>query len=142
VPALPPKRLVQGRIIRAYGNDPQGGNPKVRPWVIVTPTDEIEPGIAFQVVGITTQMHLYPSEHYVQVPHANPPARCVTELKEESAALCYWVVSLSENEIVRREGIVPPKYLNQILEKLSALGKAKESEAERSSPDESSPGPE
>ncbi len=50
VMACPPQR---GQIVKAEVLDPQGGNPKCRPLVIVTATEDIKPNQPFLAVAIT-----------------------------------------------------------------------------------------
>ena len=45
-----------GRIVQVEVLDPQGRNPKVRPAVIVTPDEAIDPDGEIDVVAITTQL--------------------------------------------------------------------------------------
>ena len=51
-----------GRVVWVTLPDPQGRNPKRRPAIILTPTDEITAEGEVWVVGITTSFDLAPAE--------------------------------------------------------------------------------
>jgi mRNA-degrading endonuclease toxin of MazEF toxin-antitoxin module len=57
-----------GRIVWVEVADPQGRNPKRRPAVIVTPTEEIQPDGMVRVVAISTQFEAAPPEVQVELP--------------------------------------------------------------------------
>lgn len=113
-----PKRYCQGRILQAKVPEVRGGY-KERPVIIVTPTDEITDGDSFQVVACTTQGESYPSEYNVSI----PAGKC-RGISSDSDAVCDWMPDVKEKDVVGVLGILPPKYLNQIISKLRKLSEA------------------
>jgi mRNA-degrading endonuclease toxin of MazEF toxin-antitoxin module len=100
--------------------DPQNRNPKCRPAVIVTPTEEIRPDGDVVLVAITGSIHAAPDEMQVALPwQAQGQTR--TRLNKPSVAVCNWVFASPVSSIQSYGGIVPDRQLLQILEKLNAL---------------------
>jgi mRNA-degrading endonuclease toxin of MazEF toxin-antitoxin module len=81
--------------------DPEGVNPKCRPAVIVTPTEEIQPGSDVVVVAISTQVEMTPSEVAVELPW-DRKGHPKTGLKGRCVAVYSW---LKKNLAERREGL-------------------------------------
>ena len=109
-----------GRIVWVELLDPQGRNPKCRPAVIITQTDEITPDGEIRVVGISTSLHAAPPE--VQVPlQYDPRGACRTGLREECAAVCTWVARIPVATIRDFGGTVPGKTMHEIGEKVKRL---------------------
>lgn len=61
-------RLERGRIVKAEVLDPAGRNPKVRRLVIVTETEEIQPGEPFVCVAVTATLPRRLTAEYVLLP--------------------------------------------------------------------------
>jgi mRNA-degrading endonuclease toxin of MazEF toxin-antitoxin module len=108
----------QGRIIEAYVLDQQNRNPKHRPLVIVTPTDEIAEGDPFLAVAITGTLPDPLTDEYVILPY-HPNGQSKTGLKKKCAAKCDWVVALSHDDITRYIGVVPADKFAFIAEYIS-----------------------
>jgi mRNA-degrading endonuclease toxin of MazEF toxin-antitoxin module len=108
----------QGRIVWVEVPDPQGRNPKKRPAVIVTPTDEIQPDGAVRIVGISTKFEEAPPEVQVALPwDARGTAK--TQLRKASwAVFCTWIITVPTASIVECRGLVPPRQLLEIVQKL------------------------
>jgi mRNA-degrading endonuclease toxin of MazEF toxin-antitoxin module len=103
----------RGRIIWAEVPDPQGRNPKKRPLIILTPTEEILPDGPVQCVVISSQFNQAPAEVQVSLPwQAQGHPR--TGLRKRCAAVCTWLVSISQSGIESYGGLVPAKQLLQI----------------------------
>ena len=60
--------LCRGRIVRVEVLDPQNRNPKCRPAVIVTPTEEIRADGDVVLVAITGSVNAAPAETQVALP--------------------------------------------------------------------------
>ena len=106
-----------GRVIWVELLDPQGRNPKCRPAVIITPTDEITPDGEVRVVGISTQLDAGP--HEVQVPlQYDPRAACRSGLREQCVAVCNWIVRIPVVSIRDYAGTIPGKTMHEIGEKV------------------------
>ena len=113
--------LVRGRIIypKVAVPDPQGQNPKEgRPFVVISRDEEIERGDPVQAVGITGELHLSPADHYVLLPYG-PNAK--TGLKQKSAALCTWMIGLSQDKVEVGKGYIRADLVNEIVKKTLQL---------------------
>jgi hypothetical protein len=112
--------LCRGRIVWVEISDPQGRNPKCRPAVVVTATEDIAPEGEVIVVGISTQVDMAPADECVELPwDRNRHPR--TGLKERSAAVCTWIKRAQVTSIKDLAGVVPGKQLLKILEKIGDL---------------------
>jgi mRNA-degrading endonuclease toxin of MazEF toxin-antitoxin module len=112
--------LCRGRIVRVEVLDPQNRNPKSRPAVIVTPTDEIRPDGDVILVAITGSVNAAPAEAQVALPwHAQGQAG--TRLTKPSVAVCSWVFTSPVSKIQIYGGMVPDRQMLQILDKINAL---------------------
>jgi mRNA-degrading endonuclease toxin of MazEF toxin-antitoxin module len=112
----------RGRIVWVELNDPQGKNPKCRPAVILTATDQIKPDSDVWVVGVSTQGASTSAEVSVELPwdrtgHPHPK----TGLKERCVVVCTWVAKVPLASIKDYAGIVPGKYFLEILRKVGDL---------------------
>jgi hypothetical protein len=107
--------LVQGRIIIAPIVDPQGRNPKNRPAVVITPTADILPGGAVQVVAVSSQTDRAANAVCVPLPWQRPNGHPRTRLNEQCAAICTWLVDVPISDILGYKGITPDKSLFEIL---------------------------
>jgi mRNA-degrading endonuclease toxin of MazEF toxin-antitoxin module len=109
--------LCHGAIVWAEVPDPQGRNPKRRPAVIVTPTDEIEAEGDVRVVGISTKFEEAPPEVQVALPW-DPRGAAKTQLRKPSWAVCTWVLTVPVASILECRGMVPPGQLLEIVQRL------------------------
>lgn len=106
--------LQQGRIVWVTVRDPNGENPKERPAVIITATDEIQPGQPIVAVAITGTLPNPLPPEYVPLPwHRNKHPR--TGLKKKCAAQCHWLVAINQDDIKEYGGIVPESKMIEIL---------------------------
>src|SRR5229473_2635859 len=81
-------RLATGRIVWAQIADANGVR-KVRPAVIVTPTDQIAAGAQFDVIAVTSRLtDPLPDDHVLLPWHAQGHPR--TGLNRRCAAACSW----------------------------------------------------
>jgi mRNA-degrading endonuclease toxin of MazEF toxin-antitoxin module len=111
---------LQGSIVRAAIADPQGGNVKLRPVLIYTPTDEIEPTGLIDVVAITTQIGSFPADVSVQIPwqRGGHPR---TTLNQPNEAVCIWAARIPTTSVLPPVGRVPLLEMTQILSILLRL---------------------
>ena len=111
----------RGSIVWVEITDPQGGNPKCRPAVIVTPTEEIRDDSSVWVIGITTKVEDAPAECSVELPwHRGGHPR--TGLKMRSVAVCTWLKQVAVTDIQESAGTVTGGPMLRILNILSGLG--------------------
>lgn len=112
--------LQQGHIVWAVIFDPQGKNPKRRPAVIITCTDEIQPGEPLVVATITSRLVKPLPKDHVELPwHRNGHPK--TSLRKWCAAVCSWLVAIRESDIEKVGGIVPARKMLEIVDKLPKL---------------------
>lgn len=113
--------LCRGRIVRVEVLDPQNRNPKYRPAVILSPTEEIRPDGEVVLVAITGSVNAAPAEIQVALPwHAQ--GQTATRLTKPSVAVCTWVFTSPVTKIQSSGGIVPDRQMLQILHKINAQG--------------------
>lgn len=113
--------IVLGQIV-VVGNvvDQAGRNPKDRPVVIISnPNDPENPDTAAGV-AISRQYHARPAELCVKLPwqRSRHPR---TQLRDDCAAICDWIVEFNFSEIRKIGGRVPDAELNRILQIVSEL---------------------
>jgi hypothetical protein len=112
--------LNQGRIIRAEVFDPQGGNPKVRPLLIVSPTPELAGSDAVACVAITGDFSDPLQWDEVRLPWQRN-GRGRTQLRKDCVAKCTWQVVVKISGIVDYKGVVPTAQLEQVVEVLRQI---------------------
>jgi hypothetical protein len=101
-----------GQIVLANVSDGHG-NTKVRPIVIVTPTDEIVAEQPIRAVCISTQIEdPVPPEH-IELPWSNP-RHPRTGLNKRNVAKCNWLVTVSASDVIEVRGFVPAKAMARI----------------------------
>jgi mRNA-degrading endonuclease toxin of MazEF toxin-antitoxin module len=112
--------LTQGRIVWVTVPDPRGGNPKQRPAVIVSATDEIVPGGEVLVAAITTQLGQSRFSETVELPSL-PAGHPDTKLKRPSEVVCSWVTRVAVADLRDAGGFLPPDVLTEVLVKVERL---------------------
>lgn len=111
----------QGRIVWVAVLDSMGRNPKTRPVVIIATPDDIAAGGEMLAVAITTSIPDPVPPECVELPWSRP-RHPRTGLNQRCAANCSWVVQVRQEDIQEYLGIVPPRYLNEILTKVDQYG--------------------
>ena len=108
--------IIQGRIVYPFEPipDPQGENAKQRPCVVISSNNEIKSGAPLKLVAISRDVYGKPDE--VLLPYG---LNCHTRLRQRSAAICTWVITIGQSEVEVGKGIVPPIQLQQILQKVA-----------------------
>ncbi len=108
--------LQQGRIVWIELFDPQGRNPKRRPAVILTPTNEIRAGSDVVVAAISSQTDQSPAEVSVEVPwHRDGHPR--TKLNRRNIVVCTWLVTIPVDAITEADlgGMIPFAEMAKVL---------------------------
>ncbi|MCH7751880.1 MAG: type II toxin-antitoxin system PemK/MazF family toxin [Planctomycetes bacterium] len=114
------KRIFQGCIVRAEVRDPQGGNPKIRPLVIVTATEEITACDTVVGTAITSVFSEPLQVDEVALPwHASGFAR--TSLTKPCVAKCSWLCEIAKGRIIETKGSVLSAQMKEIIEKVKSL---------------------
>jgi mRNA-degrading endonuclease toxin of MazEF toxin-antitoxin module len=107
-------RLQQGSIVWVRVGDQAGRNPKCRPAVILTPTNEISPGEQLVAVAVTSTFSKPLPQNQIELPwqHGGHP---VTGLKKRCVAVCDWLIEVDQSAIEAIGGVAPPLVLTAIL---------------------------
>jgi mRNA-degrading endonuclease toxin of MazEF toxin-antitoxin module len=114
-----PGSLQLGRIVWAEIAD-ANGFPKLRPAVIVTPSDRITPAAPLDIIAVTSRVPEPLPNDYVLLPwHAQGHPR--TGLNRKCAAVCTWVARIRHADIRDVAGVVPGAVMLEILSKVTAL---------------------
>jgi mRNA-degrading endonuclease toxin of MazEF toxin-antitoxin module len=114
-----PAPLQFGRIVWAEIAD-ANGIPKLRPAVIVTPSDRITPAAPLDVIAVTSRIpEPLPHDHVLLPWHAQGHPR--TGLNRRCAAVCTWVARIRHADIREVAGVVPGAVMLEILSKVTAL---------------------
>jgi mRNA-degrading endonuclease toxin of MazEF toxin-antitoxin module len=109
-----------GRIVWVEVPDPQGRDPKRRPAVIITPTEEIQPDGQVTIVAISTSFTEAPAEVQVELPW-DAKGTSKTQLRRRSWAVCSWLATVSLSSVIEYRGIVPPRQMIEIRAKLDEM---------------------
>jgi len=114
-----PGPLQLGRIVWAEIADTNGVR-KLRPAIIVTPSDRITPATPLEVVAVTSRLPKpLPNDHVLLPWHAGGHPR--TGLNRRCAAVCTWVARISHGDIREVAGVVPGAVILDILSKVRAI---------------------
>ncbi|MBI1903138.1 MAG: type II toxin-antitoxin system PemK/MazF family toxin [Planctomycetia bacterium] len=112
-------RLQQGSIVWVTVIDQAGRNPKCRPAVVLTPTNEIEPGESVLVAAATSTFPSPLPTNHVELPW-HRSGHPVTGLNRRCAVVCDWIQEVRQSAIVKIGGIVPTAQLAAILAQIPA----------------------
>ncbi len=88
------RHLEQGRIVWAEMLDPSGSNAKLRPGVIITPTEDIVGDDPFVVVAVTTTFDEPPADWQVKLPWNRDKRKVGTKLNKPAVAHCQWLLRI------------------------------------------------
>ena len=114
-----PGPLQLGRIVWVEIADANGIR-KLRPAIIVTPSDRITPTAPLDVVAVTSRLpEPLPDDHVLLPWHAQGHPR--TGLNRRCAAVCTWVARISHDDIRDLAGVVPGSVMLAILSKAGAI---------------------
>ena len=105
-----------GQIVWADVAD-ANGHSKLRPAVIVTPSDRITAAGPLEVVAVTSQLPLPLPDDYVLLPW-HPRGHPRTGLNRKCAAVCSWLARIVPSDIQGVAGIVPGPVLLDIVSRI------------------------
>src|SRR5438128_509948 len=131
-----------GQIVWAEIADANGIR-KLRPAVIVTPTERFTSGGPLDVVAVTSRLASPLPDNYVLLPW-HPQRHPRTGLNRRCAAVCTWLAQILEADIRDVAGIVPAAVMRTILTTVAAAASpppAPANELDDSRTDSSSTGP-
>lgn len=109
--------LKLGRIVYTVVRDPRGGNPKRRPVILLTPSEQVPAGEPLIGVAISTQPKDPLPPECVRLP-SNSRRQGSSRLPERCAAVCNWAVQFHADQIEEIGGIIYGELLLQIVEKV------------------------
>ena len=108
-----------GRIVWTEIADANGVH-KLRPAVIVTPSDHITPFALLDVIAVTSRVpEPLPPDHVLLPWHAQGHPR--TGLNRKCAAVCTWVARIRHADVREVAGVVPGAVMLEILSKVTEL---------------------
>lgn len=111
-------RLSTGRIVWAEVADANGVR-KLRPAVILSPTDRLFPGVPFDAAAVTSRIPSpLPDDHVLLPWHRSGHPR--TGLNRRCAVICTWVVQIVDSDVEAVAGTVPSPLMATILGKVAA----------------------
>ncbi len=114
-----PGALQLGRIVWTEMADANGIR-KLRPAVIVTPSDRISPGGPLVVVAVSSRVpEPLPADHVLLPWHSQGHPR--TGLNRKCVAVCTWIAQIQFEDIHDVAGVVPGAVMLEILTKVSAM---------------------
>jgi mRNA-degrading endonuclease toxin of MazEF toxin-antitoxin module len=108
--------------------DPQGRNPKNRPAVVVTSTDQIRADGLVRVAAITSQVGVASAEVTVELPwHRDGHPR--TKLRRPSEVVCTWSELFPADQLTDAGGFVSADRMARVLQIVAALDAAQTPQA-------------
>jgi mRNA-degrading endonuclease toxin of MazEF toxin-antitoxin module len=112
--------LSRGSIVWVTCPDAQRQNPKCRPAVILTATEDLKVGQAVHAVAVSTTFSTVPVAERVDLPWASG-GHVKTGLKQSCAAICTWIITFTLTAEMKAEGFVPGKHLLEIIRKVGEI---------------------
>lgn len=113
-----PAALQLGSIVWAEIADANGIR-KLRPAIVITPTDRIAKDQPLHVVAVTSRLtEPLPSDHVLLPWHAQGHPR--TGLNRRCAAVCTWAARIQCSDVNEFGGIAPGGVMMEILRKIIA----------------------
>ncbi len=113
-----PSTLQLGQIVWAAVADARGYR-KLRPAVIVAPSDRIRAGGPLEAVAVTSRLpEPLPPDHVLLPWHRQRHPK--TGLTRKCAAVCTWVVRIHPDDVQDAAGVLPGATLLEILKKVQA----------------------
>ena len=115
----PSPALRYGRIVYAWIED-RNGHAKLRPALILTPTQEITTTGSLVLAAITTTFPDPPPAFCIELPW-HPAGRVGTALRRRSAAVLNWLATINPDDVVGFGGDVPIRLMISIQGRLAEL---------------------
>ena len=93
----------------------------MRPAIIVTPSEEIDPSGWLNLVAVTSRVpDPLPTDHVLLPWQAQGHSR--TGLNRRCAAVCTWVVRIRASDVKGIAGVLPGAVILKVLEKIATGG--------------------
>ena len=105
---------------------PNGGNPKERRVVVLTPDAALAEGFPIVAAAVTGTIPATLPADYVLLPYKNPPGtrHPKTGTTKKAAVVCSWLVTIEPDQVTGRSGFVPPIPMAIVHAKTAARAKA------------------
>ncbi len=118
---MAPPRIFFGQVVCVANLlDPQGGNPKNRFAVVITPQEKIDLGDTLDIVAITGTFPEPPPWDHVPMPW-HPEGKSANRFRKKCFAVCSWLDEVERDRVIESRGALPGKYLVKIQETLDEL---------------------
>jgi mRNA-degrading endonuclease toxin of MazEF toxin-antitoxin module len=106
--------------------DSNGGNPKGRRVVVLTPDDALAAGFPIVAAPVTTQIPRAPGPDHVLLPFSNPPGtrHPTTGLTRRAGIVASWLVVVEPAAIAGYSGYVPLQTMTVIHAKTAVAAQA------------------
>lgn len=104
----------QGQIVLVTVTDPRGANPKPRPAVILTGTDELQAADEIVVAAISTVFEPPLPKDWIEIPWSGD-GRSKTGLTRPSVVKCHWLKRIRRSDILHIVGYLPAEYLVKVM---------------------------
>ena len=108
------QRLSQGQVVDVNIVDPNGRNPKTRPVVILTATDELADADQFVAAAISTKFDEPLPVDCIRVPWSSD-GRAKSGLRKPSVVKCRWLVTLKREDVIAARGHLPSTVMCEIM---------------------------
>lgn len=109
------RALRQGSIVWAVIRDPRGANPKDRPVVIISPTDEMRPGGEVAGVAVSSSVPTPPPPNCIELPW-QAQGNAATGFRKPCWAVCDWAVVLRYEDVDEPVGYIAGDTLRRVLD--------------------------
>lgn len=110
----------QGCIVRAKVVDPTGGNPKIRPLIVVSANSDIAAQEKLFAIAVTSSFRAPLEPDEILLPW-HPNGRVRTGLVKPCVAKCSWLCEMEKSEIVEVRGRVPSDIMEELLRRIATL---------------------
>jgi len=115
-----PPTIVQGSIVWAVIPDSHGGNPKIRPAIVLTPNARINSQNEIRLASVTSLIGEARFTETVELPW-HPDGHPQTGLKKPSEVVCTWIAAMPLGDLTDSGKVLPPQYLLEVLDKVDSL---------------------
>ena len=104
----------QGQIVLVLLTDPDGKEPKHRPAVVLTSTEELQAADEIVVAAISTVFEPPLPNDWIEIPWSGD-GRSRTGLTKPCVVKCHWLKRVRRSDILKTVGHLPPQYLVKVM---------------------------
>jgi hypothetical protein len=99
--------------------DPRGGNPKKRPFIVLSADDAIRSGAMVRGIAVSSTFTDPLPPECVELPW-HPQGRVSTGFRRRSVAVCNWAVSVPFEQVQASGTFVTARVIQKILDRIAA----------------------